>query len=199
MRDNYFDYVAVNPLGRALYAPVFDEPTANSTGVKRIHHPVVGDLELSYEAFELDRASQVRVAGRRADGSSRTLVIVWHVVVDGELYLRSVKGPQGEWYKAWLATSRDSSAGKGRHERRPSPSTRPETRPSTRHIPRSTATGLRPAPSRTPFRIRRRCALTRADCRNPAWRGISRPAAVGSVRASLRGDVNPLNMPLGGR
>lgn len=47
----------------------------------------------------LDKAGEVRVAGRRADGSSRTLVIVWHVVVDGALYLRSVKGPQGEWYK----------------------------------------------------------------------------------------------------
>ncbi|BDV31927.1 DUF2255 family protein [Microbacterium terricola] len=51
------------------------------------------------ELRELARASEVRVAGRRADGSSRSLVIVWHVVVDGALYLRSVKGPQGEWYK----------------------------------------------------------------------------------------------------
>ncbi|GAA1974297.1 DUF2255 family protein [Microbacterium pumilum] len=51
------------------------------------------------ELRELDRASEVRVAGRRADGSSRTPVIVWHVVVDGSLYLRSVKGPQGEWYR----------------------------------------------------------------------------------------------------
>ena len=53
------------------------------------------DAELS----ELGQVSEVRVAGRRADGTSRTLVIVWHVVVDGALYLRSVKGPQGEWYK----------------------------------------------------------------------------------------------------
>ena len=51
------------------------------------------------ELRELGRVSEVRVAGRRADGTSRTLVIVWHVVVDGALYLRSVKGPQGEWYK----------------------------------------------------------------------------------------------------
>lgn len=48
---------------------------------------------------ELDRAGEVRVAGRRADGTSRTLTTVWHVVVDGDLYLRSVKGPEGEWYK----------------------------------------------------------------------------------------------------
>ena len=121
IRNNYYDYVAANRLGRALYAPVFAEPVPNSarfaffnpaaqdfypdwdtvvrefvaamrgdagrnpydkrltdlvgelstrsqtfrtlwaahdvryhrTGVKRIHHPVVGDLELTYEAFEL--------------------------------------------------------------------------------------------------------------------------------------------------
>ncbi|WP_194396218.1 DUF2255 family protein [Microbacterium atlanticum] len=51
------------------------------------------------ELRELDAAYEVRVAGRRADGSSRTPVIVWHVVTDGELYLRSVKGPDGQWYK----------------------------------------------------------------------------------------------------
>ncbi|QKJ20513.1 DUF2255 family protein [Microbacterium hominis] len=71
------------------------------------------DAELS----ELDRAGEVRVAGRRADGSSRTLTIVWHVVVDGVLYLRSVKGESGEWYKGvarhfegflrWGATTRE--------------------------------------------------------------------------------------------
>ncbi|MET0672807.1 MAG: helix-turn-helix transcriptional regulator [Microbacterium pygmaeum] len=121
IRNNYFDYVAANDLGRALYAPMFAEPAPNSarfaflnpaapefyidwekntqdlvatmrgeagrnpydrrltdlvgelstrserfrtlwaahnvryhrTGIKRIHHPVVGDLELTYEAFDL--------------------------------------------------------------------------------------------------------------------------------------------------
>lgn len=121
IRNQYYDYVAANRLGRALYAPVFAEPAPNSarfaffdpaardfytdwdhvvrefvaamrgdagrnpydkrlsdlvgelatrsetfrtlwaahnvryhrTGIKRIHHPVVGDLELTYEAFEL--------------------------------------------------------------------------------------------------------------------------------------------------
>ena len=121
VRNNYFEYIAANQLGRALYAPIFAEPTPSSarfaflnpaareffpdwekntqelvatlrgeagrnpydkrlsdlvgelstrserfrtlwaahnvrfhrTGVKRIHHPVVGDLELTYEAFEL--------------------------------------------------------------------------------------------------------------------------------------------------
>jgi transcriptional regulator with XRE-family HTH domain len=121
IRNNYFDYVAANPLARALYSPVFADPAPNSarfaflnpaaqdfylewdrstqelvatmrgeagrnpydkrltdlvgelstrserfralwaahnvryhrTGVKKLHHPVVGDLELTYEAFEL--------------------------------------------------------------------------------------------------------------------------------------------------
>jgi transcriptional regulator with XRE-family HTH domain len=121
IRNPYFDYVAANRLGRALYAPVFAERAPNSarftflnpaaqdfypdwervtkdlvatlhgeagrnpfdkrltdlvgelstrseyfrtlwaahnvrfhrTGVKRLRHPIVGDLELEYEAFEL--------------------------------------------------------------------------------------------------------------------------------------------------
>jgi len=121
IRNNYFDYVAANELGRALYAPLFAEPAPNSarfaflnpaapdfyvewekntqelvatmrgeagrnpydkrltdlvgelstrserfrtlwaahnvryhrTGVKKLNHPIVGPLELTYEAFEL--------------------------------------------------------------------------------------------------------------------------------------------------
>jgi transcriptional regulator with XRE-family HTH domain len=121
VRNNYFEYIAANQLGRALYAPLFSEPKPSSarfvflnpaaqeffpdwekntqelvatlrgeagrnpydkrlsdlvgelstrserfrtlwaahnvrfhrTGVKRLRHPVVGDLELTYEALEL--------------------------------------------------------------------------------------------------------------------------------------------------
>lgn len=56
------------------------------------------------ELRELDGVGEVRVAGRRADGSSRTLTIVWHVVVDGAVYLRSVKGPGGQWYRGVART-----------------------------------------------------------------------------------------------
>lgn len=51
------------------------------------------------ELSALARTNEVRVAGRRADDSARTLTIVWHVVVAGNLYLRSVKGPEGQWYR----------------------------------------------------------------------------------------------------
>ncbi|TCC54229.1 DUF2255 family protein [Kribbella pittospori] len=51
------------------------------------------------ELHKLDRIDEIRVAGRRKDNSLRTLTIVWHVVVDGSLYVRSVRGSEGSWYK----------------------------------------------------------------------------------------------------
>ena len=69
------------------------------------------------ELQSLDRAHEIRVAGRKADGSLRKLVIVWHVVVDGALYARSVRGTEGQWYRgvtrhfegaiSWGGTTRD--------------------------------------------------------------------------------------------
>src|SRR5664280_2861458 len=70
VRNGRADVLAVNRLGYALYSPVFDGPVrpANTarftfldprapefhrTGVKQLHHPVVGDLDLTYEALEL--------------------------------------------------------------------------------------------------------------------------------------------------
>ena len=47
----------------------------------------------------LDRTGEIRVAGRRDDGSLRKPVIVWHVVVDGAVYVRSVRGDEGKWYQ----------------------------------------------------------------------------------------------------
>jgi hypothetical protein len=51
------------------------------------------------ELARLDRAQELRIAGRRDDGALRNLVIIWAVVVDGELYLRSVRGADGARYK----------------------------------------------------------------------------------------------------
>lgn len=51
------------------------------------------------ELDSLESASEIRVAGRRRDGSPRTLVTVWSVVVDGKLYVRSVYGSEGNWYR----------------------------------------------------------------------------------------------------
>ncbi|MEU4195459.1 DUF2255 family protein [Kribbella sp. NPDC026611] len=51
------------------------------------------------ELRRLDRIREIRVAGRREDHTLRTLTIVWHVVVNDSLYVRSVRGTEGSWYK----------------------------------------------------------------------------------------------------
>ncbi len=48
----------------------------------------------------LDRVDEVRVAAHRPDGALRPSTIVWHVVVDGQVYIRSVRGDDGAWYRA---------------------------------------------------------------------------------------------------
>ena len=44
------------------------------------------------------RAEELRIAGRRADGSLRSPVIIWHVRVGDSLYVRSVLGPDAAWF-----------------------------------------------------------------------------------------------------
>ncbi|MDL9977958.1 DUF2255 family protein [Microbacterium sp. ASV49] len=59
----------------------------------------------SWTAAELDavgRAGELRVGGVRDDGTLRPLVIVWQVRVGDDLYLRSVRGPEGAWYRGVL-------------------------------------------------------------------------------------------------
>jgi hypothetical protein len=58
------------------------------------------------ELARIGRASELRVAGRRPDGELRKLVTIWHVIVDGELYFRSVYGTKGGWYRGTQATGR---------------------------------------------------------------------------------------------
>jgi transcriptional regulator with XRE-family HTH domain len=142
VRNSRVDYLSANPLGRALYAPVFESPEqpANSarftfldpaahdfyveweraakdlvahlrseagrnpydknlsdlvgelstrsadfrtwwaahnvrfhqTGVKRLHHPIVGELELSYEVMELSADSGLTVAVYSAEPGGRS-------------------------------------------------------------------------------------------------------------------------------
>lgn len=47
----------------------------------------------------LDGEGEMTVAAHRPDGSLRTPRIVWHVVVDGALFVRSVRGEDGAWYR----------------------------------------------------------------------------------------------------
>jgi hypothetical protein len=56
------------------------------------------------ELSGLARADELRIAGRRADGSRRKLVIIWMVTYEGALYVRSVNGPDAAWFRGTQAT-----------------------------------------------------------------------------------------------
>jgi len=55
------------------------------------------ELETVGEAEELD------IAARRGDGSLRPFVTIWVVRAGDALYVRSVKGPEGAWYRGAAA------------------------------------------------------------------------------------------------
>jgi hypothetical protein len=50
----------------------------------------------------LNAAEEVQIEPRSVDGRSGQPVTIWVVVVDGDVYVRSYKGPQGRWYQALL-------------------------------------------------------------------------------------------------
>ncbi|WP_028660471.1 DUF2255 family protein [Nocardioides insulae] len=58
-------------------------------------------------------AGEIDIAAYRADGSLRSPRIVWHVAVDGSLYLRSVRGEAGAWYQGVRATGHGVIEGGG--------------------------------------------------------------------------------------
>ncbi|CAM3541043.1 DUF2255 domain-containing protein [Occultella aeris] len=47
----------------------------------------------------IDNVGELDVAAHRPDGTLRNSRVVWHVVVDGALYIRSVRGQEGAWYR----------------------------------------------------------------------------------------------------
>ena len=51
------------------------------------------------ELERIGRASELRIAGRRKDGTLRRLVIIWAVRVGDAIYARSVHGPDGGWFR----------------------------------------------------------------------------------------------------
>ncbi|MFE5308652.1 DUF2255 family protein [Isoptericola sp. NPDC056605] len=111
----------------------------------------------------IDGDGELRVAAHRPDGTLRTPRIVWHVVVDGALYLRSVRGVEGAWYRGVQRTGTGEIDAGGVRAEVSSPATTPTTTRSTPPTTPSTATA-RPC-GRSPARPRARppCAWNRAD------------------------------------
>ncbi|MGV1007277.1 MAG: DUF2255 family protein [Dermatophilaceae bacterium] len=60
------------------------------------------------ELAAIDSDRELRVAAERPDGTTRPATIIWHVVVDGRLYVRSVRGEDGAWYRAARRTGTGS-------------------------------------------------------------------------------------------
>jgi len=53
----------------------------------------------SDELNKIGAAEEVRIASRRRDGLMRSPVTVWVVRQGDDLYVRSVKGPTGAWFR----------------------------------------------------------------------------------------------------
>jgi hypothetical protein len=50
----------------------------------------------------LAQTDEVQIEPRSVDGQPVGRVTIWVVVVDGEVYVRSYRGPTGRWYQALL-------------------------------------------------------------------------------------------------
>ena len=54
------------------------------------------------ELMKIGNAEELRIATLRKDGTLRKKVIIWVVRVDDDLYVRSVNGRQGVWFRGLL-------------------------------------------------------------------------------------------------
>ena len=82
----------------------------------------MSDITRPWSAAELelvDRAAELQIASRRADGSIRPFVTVWMVRVGTDVYVRSGAGYGG--VSRWLPRARDAGRGVIRIEDRESP------------------------------------------------------------------------------
>lgn len=96
---------------------------------------------------------ELRVAARRADGTLRDRRIVWHVIVDAALYIRSVRGEAGAWYRGVQAGVVDAGGVRAEVTFTPDPTmTTPSTAPTTTST--FTVRPCSPSPARKPGRRR---------------------------------------------
>jgi hypothetical protein len=52
------------------------------------------------ELAQIAAAPEIEISSLREDGALTKPVTIWAVQVDGELYVRSVRGEEGAWYRA---------------------------------------------------------------------------------------------------
>jgi len=56
------------------------------------------------ELASINKASELRIASHRPDGSLRPFIPIWHSALDGALYVRSAHGPENGWFRRALAS-----------------------------------------------------------------------------------------------
>lgn len=93
MPRGQLDILAANRLGQALYSPVFADPARHAhnvrfhrAGIKRFHHPVVGDITLTFEA-DLAADAGLRINAYTAEPGSPShdalsLLASWAATLD---------------------------------------------------------------------------------------------------------------------
>lgn len=57
----------------------------------------------SEELTKIGTAEEIEIAGLRRDGTLRTPVTIWIVRLGDDLYVRSVRGHSGAWFRGALA------------------------------------------------------------------------------------------------
>lgn len=58
----------------------------------------------SDDLARIGAATELRISTRRPDGTLRPFIPIWHAAVDGELYVRSARGPENGWFRRALAS-----------------------------------------------------------------------------------------------
>jgi hypothetical protein len=56
------------------------------------------------ELAEIGAADELRIAPRRPDGTLQRPRIIWVILRGGDIYVRSVNGPDGAWFRGVQAT-----------------------------------------------------------------------------------------------
>jgi hypothetical protein len=51
----------------------------------------------------IDSAREVEIETRRGEGAPVHRTIIWAVVDDGEVFVRSLRGPNGRWYRELMS------------------------------------------------------------------------------------------------
>ncbi len=62
----------------------------------------------------LDEVKEVHVETRRDSDAPEHRTIIWVVIVDGEVFVRSVRGPKGRWYRE-VSTNPEGALHAGDH------------------------------------------------------------------------------------